>query len=89
MEGEFLRKKRRGQIGASDFLFKAPKARKILSLKGDREREWEKEEEDEEEEVDRGGGDGSFRERETKIEGERQMFIFPLCLWEKVMKPMV
>jgi hypothetical protein len=39
--------------------------------------------------VDRGGGDGSFRERETKIEGERQMFIFPLCLWEKVMKPMV
>ena len=39
MEGEFLRKKRRGQIGASDFLFKAPKARKILSLKGDRERE--------------------------------------------------
>jgi hypothetical protein len=31
--------------------------------------------------VDRGGGgDGSFRERETKIEGERQMFIFPLCL---------
>jgi hypothetical protein len=54
MEGEFLRKKRRGQIGASDFLFKAPKARKILSLKGDRERVREGR-------GGRGGGGGPWR----------------------------
>lgn len=71
MEGEFLRKKRRGQMGASDFLFKAPKARKILSLKGEREGGGGR--------GGGGGGDGRYRERETrKRRGEVNAYLSSL-----------